>query len=58
MHVTGTKFDIRQRAAALPRNAIHSSGFFSDTRFDSLEICEPLKKVIRDLLFHPSPATS
>ena len=28
----------------MPRNAIHSSGFFSETRFDSLEICEPLKK--------------
>eukprot|EP00439_Symbiodinium_sp_Y106_P075309 s149_g14.t2 len=30
------------------QNAIHSSGFFSDTRFDSLEICEPLKKALAE----------
>ncbi|CAE7947743.1 HAS1 [Symbiodinium sp. KB8] len=30
------------------QNAIHSSGFFSETRFDSLEICEPLKKALTE----------
>mmetsp|Transcript_43772 Transcript_43772/g.102153 ORF Transcript_43772/g.102153 Transcript_43772/m.102153 type:complete len:691 (+) Transcript_43772:85-2157(+) len=33
------------------QNTIHGSGFFSSSRFDSLEICEPLKKALNEHKF-------
>eukprot|EP00437_Effrenium_voratum_P005818 CAMPEP_0181430114 /NCGR_PEP_ID=MMETSP1110-20121109/17553_1 /TAXON_ID=174948 /ORGANISM="Symbiodinium sp., Strain CCMP421" /LENGTH=653 /DNA_ID=CAMNT_0023553413 /DNA_START=26 /DNA_END=1987 /DNA_ORIENTATION=+ len=30
------------------QKSIHKAGFFSESRFDSLEICEPLKKALKE----------
>jgi len=33
------------------QKSIHHAGFFSESRFDSLEICEPLKKALQECNF-------
>ena len=35
-----------QEPASRLRKSIHHAGFFSESRFDALEICDPLKKAL------------